>query len=156
MKRETLILKLAVIIIGLPIAGILAFLTYDLIAVPKTKEFILFVPMVIVLYVAAIPYFIALFQTIKLLGYIDRNNAFSVLSVQALKKIKLCAIVISVFFIVDLPFLFRIADVDDAPGIVLFSLIIIFASIVIAVFAAVLQKLLTNALAIKSENDLTI
>ncbi len=124
--------------------------------VPKTKEFILFVPMVIVLYVSAIPYFIALFQTFKLLGYIDRNNAFSVLSVQTLKKIKLCAIVISVLFIVDLPFLFRIADIDDAPGIVLFSLIIIFASTVIAVFAAVLQKLLANALAIKSENDLTI
>ena len=156
MKRETLFLKLAVIIIGLPIAGVLTFLTYDLMTVPKTKEFILFVPMVIVLYVSAIPYFIALFQTFKLLGYIDRNNAFSVLSVQTLKKVKLCAIVISVLFIVDLPFLFRIADIDDAPGIVLFSLIIIFASTVIAVFAAVLQKLLANALAIKSENDLTI
>lgn len=155
-KRETLFLKIAVVIIGLPIAAILAYLTYDLITVQKTKEFLLFIPMVVVLYLAAIPYFIALYQTIKLLGYIDWNNAFSQLSVQALNIIKRCAVTISGLFIVDLPFLFHIADVDDAPGIVLFSLIIIFASIVIAVFAAVLQKLLTNALEIKSENDLTI
>ena len=156
MKRETLFLKIAVVIIGLPIAAILAYLTYDLITVQKTKEFLLFIPMVVVLYLAAIPYFIALYQTIKLLGYIDWNNAFSQLSVQALNIIKRCAVTINGLFIVDLPFLFHIADVDDAPGIVLFSLIIIFASIVIAVFAAVLQKLLTNALEIKSENDLTI
>jgi len=32
----------------------------------------------------------------------------------------------------------------------------IFASLVVAVFAAVLQKLLKNAIDIKSENDLTI
>ena len=156
MKRETLFLKIVVVIIGLPIAAILAYLTYDLITVPKTKEFLLFIPMVVVLYLAAIPYFIALYQTIKLLEYIDCNNAFSQFSVQALKVIKRCAITISGLFIVDLPFLFRIADIDDAPGIVLFSLIIIFASTVIAVFAAVLQRLLTNALEIKSENDLTI
>lgn len=156
MKRETFFLKAVVILIGLPIAAILAWLTYDLITVPKTEEFSLFVPMVIILYVAAIPYFIALYQTIKLLTYIDHSHAFSQLSVQALRNIKRCAIVISVLFIIDLPFLYRIAEVDDAPGVLLFSLIIVFASAVIAVFAAVLQKLLTNALEIKSENDLTI
>lgn len=156
MKRETLFLRLAVIVIGLPIAGALAFLTFDLITVPKNSSFTLFIPMVLVVYISAIPYFYALYETMKLLGYIDRNDAFSNLSVRSLKKIKRCAIVISVLFIVDLPFLYRIAEIDDAPGVLLFSLIIIFASMVIAVFAAVLQKLLTNALEIKSENDLTI
>ena len=47
-------------------------------------------------------------------------------------------------------------DMDDAPGIVMIGLIIIFACMVIAVFAAVLQKLLKNAIAIKQENDYTI
>ena len=156
MKRETIFLKIAVVIIGLPIAAVLLYLAYDLIFVPKTKAFLLFIPMLAVMYLSAIPYFIALFQTTKLLSYIDQQLAFSDLSVEALKKIKRCAMSISVLFIVDLPFLFRIADIDDAPGIMLFSLIIIFASIVIAVFAAVLQKLLTNALVFKDENDLTI
>lgn len=42
------------------------------------------------------------------------------------------------------------------PGIAIIGFIIIFASVVIAVFAGVLQKLLRNALDIKSENDLTV
>lgn len=156
MKRETLFLRLAVIIIGLPIAGFLLFLTYDLLTVPKKDGYSLFIPMILVLYISAIPYYIALYQTMKLLGKIDQNDAFSITSVQALKMIKRCAIAISVLFTVDLPFLYRIAEIDDAPGVLLFSLVIIFASAVIAVFAAVLQKLLTNALEMKSENDLTI
>jgi capsular polysaccharide biosynthesis protein len=45
---------------------------------------------------------------------------------------------------------------DDAPGAIVIGLVIIFASIVIAVFAAVLEKLLRTAIDIKSENDLTI
>ncbi|MGV2643750.1 DUF2975 domain-containing protein, partial [Clostridium perfringens] len=45
---------------------------------------------------------------------------------------------------------------DDAPGIILIGMALIFASIVIAVFAAVLQKLLQEAIDIKSENDLTV
>jgi hypothetical protein len=49
-----------------------------------------------------------------------------------------------------------VAERDDAPGIILIGLVIIFASMVIGVFAAVLQKLLTNAIEIKSENDLTV
>jgi len=36
------------------------------------------------------------------------------------------------------------------------GLVIIFASVVIAAFAALLQKLLQNAIEIKSENDLTV
>jgi len=55
-----------------------------------------------------------------------------------------------------MPFNYLLADLDDAPGLILMGIVPIFASIVIAVFAAVLQKLLRNAIDIKSENDLTI
>ena len=37
------------------------------------------------LYATAIPYYFALYQTFRLLNYIDKNNAFSELSVKALK-----------------------------------------------------------------------
>lgn len=42
------------------------------------------------------------------------------------------------------------------PGIIVIGMVLIFASMVIAVFAAVLQKLLKVAIDIKSENDLTV
>jgi hypothetical protein len=55
-----------------------------------------------------------------------------------------------------MPFLIGIAQEDDAPGLAALGLVIVFAAFAIALFAAVLQKLLQEAIAIKSENELTI
>lgn len=113
-------------------------------------------PILMGMYVPAVPFFFALYETIKLLGYIDANTAFSELSVLSLRNIKYSAISISTIYAIGMPYIFYVAQKDDAPGVVLIGLIIIFASLVVAVFAAVLQKLLTDALRIKSENDLTV
>lgn len=107
-------------------------------------------------YATAIAYFVALYTTIKLLSYIDQNIAFSELSVKALINIKYCAIIISSVYVVGMPLIYYAAEVDDAPGLILIGMVIICASFVVAVFAAVLQKLLENAIDIKSENDLTV
>jgi len=157
MKRETLFLKAAVILIGIPILGLCIFgLPWIAKVAAEYYPAYLLYPVLIGMYAAAIPFFFALYQTLILLSYIDKNNAFSELSVKALKNIKNCAITISIIYAVLIPFLFPIADADDAPGIVALGLVITFASIVVAVFAAVLQKLLKNAIDIKSENDLTV
>lgn len=55
-----------------------------------------------------------------------------------------------------MPLFYLMAEADDAPGIIVIGLVMIFASMVIGVFAAVLQKLLKEAIDIKSENDLTV
>ncbi|AIQ57924.1 DUF2975 domain-containing protein [Paenibacillus borealis] len=108
------------------------------------------------LYGAALPFYIALYQAFKLLGYIDQNKAFSETSVQVLKNIKHCAVAISGMFVIGMPLFYLMAERDDAPGIIVIGMIIILASMVIAVFAAVLQKLLNEAIELKSENDLTV
>ena len=108
------------------------------------------------MYVSVIPFFGAFYQAFKLLSYIDKNQAFSELSVKALKNIKLCAITFSGLYLIILPFVFFVAELDDAPGLVIIGMVPIFASMVIAVFAAVLQKLLKEAIDIKSENDLIV
>ncbi|WP_206098989.1 DUF2975 domain-containing protein [Paenibacillus nanensis] len=113
-------------------------------------------PVITIMYVSVIPFFAALYQAFKLLTLIDKSNAFSELSVKALKNIKYCAFAISVLYVASEPFLYLMAEKDDAPGLIVIGMVIIFASLVIGVFAAVLQKLLKNAIAIKSENDLTI
>jgi hypothetical protein len=113
-------------------------------------------PILIGMYVPAIPFFWALYEALKLLKYIDKNTAFSPLSVKALKNIKYCGIAIGALYMVGLPFIFRAAELDDAPGAILIGLVIIGASIVVAVFAAVLEQVLHNAIAIKAENDLTV
>ncbi|QFQ26085.1 DUF2975 domain-containing protein [Bacillus thuringiensis] len=109
----------------------------------------------IVMYGAAVPFYVALYQAFNLLQYIDENTAFSELSVKALKNIKRCAITISGLYVLSLPLFYFIAKKMDAP-IGLVGLIIVFASLVISVFAAILQRLLQEAIHIKSENDLTV
>jgi len=104
----------------------------------------------------AIPFFFALYQTLKLLNFIDDNKAFSNLSVKALKNIKYSAIIISILYVMDMPVIFLIVKETDAPGLILLGLAITFAPVVIATFAAILQRLLQDAIAIKSENDLTV
>ncbi|WP_227396607.1 DUF2975 domain-containing protein [Jeotgalibacillus aurantiacus] len=108
------------------------------------------------MYVTVVPFFIALFQSFKLLGYIDRNEAFSSLSVAALKKIKICAFVISLIYVMTMPFFYAVAELDDAPGVILVGAVLVGASFVVGVFAYLLQMLLNNAIEIKTENDLTV
>lgn len=112
--------------------------------------------LMILLAATTIPFFIALFQTLKLLDYVDKNQAFSRLSIKAMKYIKYCAASFSLFYMAILPFIRIIADKVDAPGVMLIGFVIAFVPMVIAVFAAVLEKLLQNAVDIKSENDLTV
>jgi predicted small secreted protein len=163
MKRgSTLFLKVAVIVIGIPVLALCIFLLPQIAneaieASEKGSELAYMVfGILIVIYVSAIPFYFALYQALKLLSYIDKNQAFSELSVRALKKIKKCAVTISGLYVVALPFVYIIAEWDDAPGLVLIGIVIIGASLVIAVFAAVLQKLLKEAINRKSENDLTV
>jgi len=148
-KYSTTFLKIAVTLIGIPVLALCIFW------VPGFVGYIDF-PIIIGVYISALTFFFALYQAIKLLTYIDKNKAFSELSVKALKNIKYCANTISIIYLVIVPFIFPIADADDAPGLVAFPLIIIFGAMVIAVFAAVLQRLLHDAIEMKSENELTI
>jgi Ni/Fe-hydrogenase subunit HybB-like protein len=115
-----------------------------------------YAPIVVGMYIAAIPFFIALYKSWQLLNHIDQGKAFSQSSANALKHIKYCAVLISTLYAVGLPYIFYVADLDDAPGVVAITLVIIFASFVIATFAGLLERLLQNVIDIKSENELTV
>jgi len=152
-RGSTLFLRGAVLVLGLAVLAVCIFALPVGIASDQTGYYR---PILIGLYMPAIPFYIALYQSLKLLNYINTNKAFSDLSVKALKYIKYCAIVISGMFALGMPYIFIAADRDDAPGVVLMGLVIIFASVVVAVFAAVLERLLRNAINIQQENELTV
>ncbi|WP_127547093.1 DUF2975 domain-containing protein [Paenibacillus amylolyticus] len=158
MKRGTTIfLKLAVLLIGVPILALCIFGIPWLANNPVNPNYAgALYPIVIIMYVSVIPFIFALYQAFRLLSYIDKNEAFSLMSVKSLKTIKYCAIVISSLYFVMLPFVYVVAEKDDAPGLILMGMVPIFASLVIAVFSAVLQRLLQEAIDIKSENDLVV
>lgn len=152
-QGSTLFLRLAIILIGLFVLTLCVYVLPLIISDDNTG---FYKPLLMGLYVPAIPFFWALYQSLKLLNYIDANNAFSTESVAAFKNIKNCGIVIGCLFVLGLPFIYKAADMDDAPGVMLIGLVIVGASFVIAAFSSLLQKLVQNAVDIKSENDLTV
>ncbi|MDJ1476351.1 DUF2975 domain-containing protein [Bacillus sp. LS15-K4] len=158
-QGSTLFLKTAIILIGIPVFALCIFLIPNIgnYAAELYPDIAYIKYLVLInLYATVIPFYFALYQAFKLVSYIDKGNAFSKLSVRALKKIKQCAVTISVLYVIGMPLFYLVAERDDAPGIIIIGMLLIFASMVIAVFAAVLQRLLKDAIDIKSENDLTV
>jgi hypothetical protein len=158
-KGSTLFLK---VVIGLMATGALAIMLWfpqvegrnansDWLSLYFNDPFLAYV------YAGFVPFFIALYQAFKLLTYIEQNKTFSQDSIKVLRNIKYCAMTI-ILFLVGALILIRIfaGEQDDPAGPTAVGMVVIFATAVIATFAAVLQKLFQNALDIKSENELTV
>lgn len=113
-------------------------------------------PLIIYAYIGSIPFFVALYQALKLLGHIDDDQVFSQAAVDTVRTIKYCAIIISGFIVLGILYI-RVSVIDDDPaGVTALGIFTTFASLVIATAAAVFQRLLQNAVDMKSENDLTV
>jgi len=113
-------------------------------------------PFIVYVYIASIPFFLALYQVIKLLSYVDKNNIFSQTAIKAVRNIKYCALTIIGFLAVAIFYIRVMVQGDDPAGPTMMGFVAIFTSVVIATAAGVFQKLLQNAVDIKSENDLTV
>lgn len=155
--RSTGLLRAAVLFMGLFVL-LLCFLALPAII----KDALGFFPPSVIyplgagLYLTTLPFFGALGQAWKLLRLIDKGEAFTGASVKALRAIRNLAGVITIIYTLCLPLFYLMAEFDDAPGFVIIGLLPTFAAFVVAVFAAVLEKLLQEALQIKSDLDLTI
>src|SRR5699024_11509057 len=142
-RGTTLFLRIAVYFIGIMVLALFIFWLPRLanVTAEMFPEFsYLRFPVLIGLYVTGIPFYFALYKALKLLTYIDKNNAFSELSVNALRYIKYCAITISVLYAIGAVLLLAQNALHSGIAIIIFT--IIFSSVVIAVFTMVLQKLL--------------
>ena len=152
-RGSTLFLKIVILLIGIGALTLCSFLIYFSIT---SEEVGAYRPILLGMCVTAIPFGIGLFQALKLLNYIDRNEAFSELSVKALNVIKINAIIISALYAAGMPYIYYVAEMDDAPGVILIGMVLVGAPAVVAVVVAILIRLLQNAIHIKSENDLTV
>ena len=106
-------------------------------------------------YLASIPFFVALYQAFKVLGYVRHDKAFSQASVKALRMIKYCALAIIGFVAVGELFI-MLGNSDDRAGGFFIGILITFGSVVIATAATMFERILQNAVDIKSENYLTV
>ena len=159
MRRETMILKIAVIMLGIPVAALsvllLPWIARDAAQSSIRMAYVIY-GILILMYISVVPFFAALYQGFRLLGYIDSNKAFSELSLKSIQKIRSCAAAISIIYLFAMPLFYIVAEIDDAPGVILVGMIFVFAPLTVTVFAAILKKLLKNAIDVKNDNELTI
>lgn len=158
-KFSTVFLRIVIVIVGLAVLSLCVFAfpqigegwTAEFPEEPKSGYWVM-----ASLFAAAVPFFLALYFGLKLLSYIDLNKAFSEDSVRVLQRIVYCAVAMSIALMTYMPAAYHFAEIDDAPGVIIFAFAFACGPLVVAVFAAVLKKLLQNAIDFKNENDLTV
>src|SRR2546430_14513619 len=144
MKRaSTIFLQVVIVLIGI---AVLAFLLWEPHLEGRNVNATLFEiyfkdPFLAYAYIGSIPFFVALYQAFKLLGYIRRNEIFSQRSVRALGTIRYCALAIIGFVAVSVIFMI-FGDRDDRPAGGFIRILLTFPSIVAAIAAAVFERIL--------------
>ena len=155
MKRSsTIFLQVVIVLIGIvALAIMIRFPLTEGRAVNLDLFSIYADPFIIYGYLASIAFFVALYQAFKLLGYIGHNKVFSLNSVKALRTIKYCAIVLSILIVMAGLYIriFHATD-DDPAGFMAMCIVTTFISIVIATAAAVFERVLQDAVYIKSKS----
>jgi hypothetical protein len=160
MKRGlTIFLQLVIVLIGI---GVLAALLWE----PQVEgrnvhatQFEIYFkdPFLAYIYLAFVPFFVSVYQAFKILEYARQNEIFLPRSVRALRIIKYCALTTAIFILGAEAYLFIfMRGKDDIAGGVAMGAFIILVSAIIATAAAVFERILQNAVDVKSENDLTV
>lgn len=157
-RSSTIFLQVVLVLIGL---GALALLLWEpqiegVNAHATNFEIYFQDPFLALVYAGSIPFFMALYQAFKVLGYARQNKIFSPEAVKALRTIKYCALAIIGFVVVEVIVILLNHGDDDPAGGVFMGILTAFGSIVVATAAAMFERILQNAVEMKSENDLTV
>ena len=113
-------------------------------------------PFLAYVYVASIPFFVALFRACALLGRIGRGDLFSPSSVAALRTIKRCAFATAALVVGAGAIVAASHGDDDAAGFFALCIVATFASVVVGAAAAAFEKPLRSAVDMQAERELTV
>lgn len=158
MKRiATLFLQAVIVLIGI---GTFAFMLWEPNIEGRNVHSTLFEvyfkdPFLAYAYIASLSFFVALYQTFKVLGYVRQNKTFSQATVKALRIIKYSSITLVGFIVAAEAYLFIVRPDDDIAGGVAIGLFLIFVAVIIATVAAMFERKLENITNLRSKNGLT-
>ena len=104
-------------------------------------------PFLAYVYLASVPFFVALFQAFRALGYIRQNNIFSQAGAAALRIIKYCGLLVAASTVAAEVYIIISARAtnDDSAGAVMLGAIVIVVSAAAAATAAACEKILRKA-----------
>lgn len=108
------------------------------------------------LYLSAIASLLIIYYMYRMLGLVDNDRAFSAMSLIYVRAIFRLTIMEFIVLIGTVPFVYYIADNDDAPGVMIIGLGMLIIPLVVATFVSIIEKLLKNAIELKLDYELTI
>jgi hypothetical protein len=157
-RGSILFLKAVILLVGV---GVLAGLLWE----PQVEgvnahadQFTIYFrdPFLAYVYVGSVPFFFGLYQGFKVLGYLGEGQAFSPAAVTAMRRIKYCALALIAFIVGGEAYIILSTGSDDKAGGVAMGVFTGFPCLVTMAAAAVLERVLQNAVDLKSEHDLTV
>lgn len=118
------LLKILLVLLALSAAVFGAYILYLAITDPiKSPYRPYFYPILLAMYLSAVPFFTGLFYGYRFLCQTDSTAQETGAVVQTLGKIKICAISYGILFLLVIPFWIGLAEADDAPGAMFFGLL---------------------------------
>ncbi|WP_148931745.1 DUF2975 domain-containing protein [Paenibacillus methanolicus] len=156
-RGSTTFLKVIIFLIGLAVLTVCIYLLPEAArrdAIERPGDYSLY-PLLVCAYGICIAFSAALYQGFKLLAYIEKNHAFSALSLQSLQVIKKCAFTVIFFILLAIVYLRVHAQFtgDDAAGPISLGLMGVLATSILAAIVDALQKPLKKATDIKSKDE---
>lgn len=148
-KSPTIFLQVVIVIIGI---GTVALMLWEPHIEGRNAHATLFEiyfkdPFLAYVYIASTPFFMALYQSFKVLRYVRQDNTFSQATVKGLRTIKYCAIVLASLIVAAEVYLFiAMSGKDDIAGGVAMGLFMIFTSVVVATVTGMFERILKNVL----------
>ena len=160
MNQVSLSRWLKFIIFGLGICGLIVYalvvpmLGQNLVVFDNGRYAYCYWPWLAFIWATGIPCYIALALAWKIAGNIGADKSFLMLNAKLLKWISILAVGDAAYFFIGNVVLWLLNM--NHPGIVLFSLIVVFAGVAVAVTSAVLSHLVEKAAALQEQSDWTI
>lgn len=160
MKQQSLSNWLKFIIVGVGICGLIVYalvipsLGLSIASAEKGAYDHCYWPWLIFLWATGIPCYAALVLAWKIADNIGADRSFSLENARFLKWISLLAAGDAAFFFLG-NIVFLLLNMNH-PGIVLASMIVVFAGVAIAVASAALSHLVTKAEVLQDQSDWTI
>lgn len=159
MTQKKLALWLKLIIIVIAVCGIIAYAVvipnYGMSLAARYPEFSgRFWPWLVFIWISGIPCYAVLVLGWLITSGIAKDQAFTVRNARYMKWISQLAAADSVFFLAGNLVLWFLNM--SHPGIVLLSLVVVFAGIAVSVAAAALSHLIGKAADLQEQSDLTI
>lgn len=147
-RNSALFLQVVIVLVGLAVLTLMLWEPHleGRNAHATTFEIYFKDPFLAYVYVGSIPFFVALGRAYGLCGHVKQTGGFSQMTVDALRAIKRCALVLIGFVAGAVVFILMFGDGEDRPAGVFMSLLFTLAASAIAITAALLARNLQNSL----------